>query len=359
MMRKGFLSMLLVFLVVGFILKPVTAVNASTNPPLPDRIEEKEIVDFELVVTDINGNCILIETDLEKDGTQKIFDDANLGGYEITYGQDGKSLKVCGNLPSKLVIPMHGRIPEGIDRKTIMLPTGENLYLKFFDLGQKSYYRVKDMQDSTVIDTTSKSFTIIHSQLEDVLNTINSNITDPDAKKVAEEYINLGLIDYVQRDLIPLFTKYDPDRVSYLEQKVSELESLVKKLNSTVISQESKISELEAENSKLKSQISSLNSEISSLKNKNSELENQVSELSEERDSYKGSAKTFQTVSIVLVVLLLAGSFLAYRTGHKSGYKEGYRKGHSEGEKKGYSRGKRDGYEECIRERENLSEGVL
>ncbi|NJE05348.1 hypothetical protein E3E36_04170 [Thermococcus sp. M36] len=358
---KRFLSLILVVFIAGFLINPVAAVTSSTDPELPDSIEENKVVDFSLTITDIRGSCVLIETDLEKDGGTPIFDVTDLTGY--TLGSDGKSLKICNNLPSKLVIPIHGRIPEGITRKTVLLPTGESLYLKFFDQGQKSYYRVKDLSGNTVIDTTSKSFTIIHPQLEDIMRIIDTNITDPNARGVAKKYISLGLIDYVYGDLIPIFVKYDPGRVANLEQRVSKLQSLTDELNSTIKDQSATLSSLEAENSRLKSQTSDLESKVSELQNENSDLKGQIEALTQERDEYRKSAGTFKTVSILLFVVLLAGSFFAYRTGRQSGYKEGYRKGYDEGKREGYNRGKRDGYEQCMEEmgrsEPSIGSGVL
>lgn len=341
---KKFLLVSVVILIVGIGLKPAKAINTSTEPSLPDSLEEKQIVDFQLTITDIQGDCILIETDLDKDGSTPIFDTTSLTEYQITV--KGKSLEICGTFPTKLTVPIHGKIPEGIDRQTLTLPNGQTLYLKFFDTGQKNYYRVKDVKGNNIIDSTSKSFTIVHPQLEEVKKVTEANITDPNAKQIIVEYVELGLIDYVQKDLIPLFVRYDPDRINTLENKVLELENLVKELNTTVVKQKDTIASLQRENDKLKNENSGLKSQVSELQAKVSELESQVSLLTQENESYQGSTRMFKMTTIVLAVLLIGGVFFAHTTGRKSGYKEGHRKGYSEGKREGYERGKQDGYRE-------------
>ena len=58
------------------------------------------------------------------------------------------------------------------------------------------------------------------------MSIINNNITDPKAKQIAKEYIDLGLIDFVQNDLLPPFIKYDPKTFEEMSNKIQELENL-------------------------------------------------------------------------------------------------------------------------------------
>jgi hypothetical protein len=55
-MSRKLLAVVALFVVFSLVLSnPVSALTTSTNPELPNQIEEKKVVDFTLVITDIHG----------------------------------------------------------------------------------------------------------------------------------------------------------------------------------------------------------------------------------------------------------------------------------------------------------------
>lgn len=336
------------------LLSPVSALTTTTNPQLPSEIKENSVVDFTLIITDIQGQTLTILTDLKQDGSTPIFDTSNLGDYQITLG--GNWIKISPKpgqtFPDTLEIHIHGVVPEGVTTKVIYTPTNQKLVLKFFDLGEHIYYRVSDG-----IDSESKNFVIIHPQLEEVMNIINNNVTDPKAKQIAKEYIDLGLIDFVQNDLLPLFVKYDPQTFEEMSIKIQELENLVAQLNETAAQQQklleeknstikdlsAQVSALQAENSKLKTQVSTLEEKVKTL-------EAQLNQTAKQRDDAKSRAKNFQIATAVLGLLVVIAGAVAYRSGKSSGFKAGFSQGRKRGYDEGYRKGEERGYERCMRE---------
>jgi len=352
-MRRNLVAIVVFFVALGLVLSPVSALTTSTNPELPSQIEEKKVVDFTLVITDIHGTKLTIITDLKPDGTTPIFDTSNLGNFNVKLEDNKIEISPkSGSFPSTVEIHIHGVIPEGITTKVVQTPTNKKLVLKFFDLGEHIYYRVSDGYNSE-----SKNFVIIHPQLERVLSIIENNVTDPDAKAIAKEYIDLGLIDFVEKDFLPLFVKYDPKTVESLKHRISELEAQVAQLNETLKEKESRIASLTSENDKfkkenenLKSENENLNQQVSSLKEKVNSLQAQLEEANTAKAKAQKSAKNFQIVTIVLVLLVGIAGFAGYRSGKSAGvreakskwYKKGYEEGYRKGEEHGYERGRRE-----------------
>jgi len=352
---RGKMVAIVAFLVAfSVLLSPVSALTTTTNPQLPSQIKENTVVDFTLIITDIQGQTITIITDLKQDGSTPIFDTSNLGDYQVTLG--GNWIKISPkpgqSFPDTLEIHIHGVVPEGVTTKVVYTPTNQKLVLKFFDLGEHIYYRVSDG-----VDSESKNFVIIHPQLEQVLNIIDNNVTDPKAKQIAKEYIDLGLIDYVQNDLLPLFVKYDPQTIERMNTTIQELESLVAQLNETVAQQmklleeknatikdlTAQVSALQAENGKLKTQVSTLQEKVKTL-------EVELNQTAKQRDDAKSAAKNFQIATGVLALLVVVAGFIAYRSGKSSGFKEGFSQGKREGYDEGYRKGEENGYRECEEE---------
>ncbi|WP_456396348.1 hypothetical protein [Thermococcus sp.] len=361
-MRKIAIVLSVVLSAIILLSTPAYALTASTSPSLPDQKLEGATVDFSLTITDIKGNCIIIETDLDKDGNTPIFDITGLTGYQLTIHE--KDIEICNNLPSSLTLSIHGRIPKGITTQDVQVQGGKILKLKFFDLGQHIYYRVKDVMDGSVLSSDAKTFTIIHPQLEDARKKIEENIKDPDARRIAEQYIDLGLFDYVYNDLLPLFSKYDPENISRLQNRINELEALVAQLNqtikkqgqiiqeqnATISQQEGKISQLKGENANLKNENSNLKSQIASLNSQISEKDKKISEMDEARMEYAHKAKNMQIAAVVLFILMLVVGFVGYSTGKKAGYSTGFREGKEKGYSQGYRKGKEDGYQQGLDE---------
>jgi len=359
---KGKLIAIVAFLMAfSLFMGPVNALTTTTNPSLPDKVQEKTVVDFILVINDIRGDTLTIITDLKQDGSTPIFDTSNLGDYQISLG--GNWIKITPkpghSFPGTLEVHIHGVVPEGITTKVIYTPNNQKLVLKFFDLGEHIYYRVSDG-----VDSESKNFVIIHPQLETVLTAIDSNVTDPNAREIAKRYIDLGLIDFVQNDLLPLFVKYDPQTFEQMQEKIEELESLVAQLNETVTKQkklieekDSTINDLESQVSNLQAENDKLKEEVSTLQTKVKALEAQLNETSRQRDEAKGTAKNFKIATGVLVLLVLVAGVLAYRSGKSSGYKEGFSRGKKKGYEEGYRLGEERGYERCRREYQSSSGG--
>ncbi|WP_461865905.1 hypothetical protein [Thermococcus sp.] len=361
-MKKTASVLSVVFSALILLSMPVYALTTSTTPSLPPQKVEGATVDFSLTITDIEGDCIVVETDLDKDGNAPIFDITGLTGYQITLHE--RDIRICGNLPSALKIPIHGKIPKGIIIQNVQIQGGKVLKLKFFDLSQHVYYRVKDIKDDTVLNSAAETFTIIHPQLEDAKKQIEENIKDSDAKRIAEEYIDLGLFDYVYNDLLPLFSKYDPANISRLQGRINDLESLVSELNqtiqeqektiqtenATIQEQENKIKTLENENAQLKNDVSNLNSQITQLKSQLKEKDDKIAKLEKSNKEYQNKAKNMQIVAIVLFVLILIVGFVGYNTGKKTGYNTGFREGKEKGYSQGYRKGKEDGYQQGLDE---------
>jgi uncharacterized coiled-coil protein SlyX len=344
------LLLILVFLVING--SSVSALTTGTNPPLDPSVPEGSVIDFTLIITDIHGTSLQIITDLEQDGTTPIFDTSNLGQYEVSLRGNTLEikLKTGQSWPNSLEIHIHGKIPQGIQVKTIMTPSNKRLQLKFFDLGEHIYYRVTDG-----VDSESKNFVIIHPQLERVNNIIQNNITDENAKRIAEEYIELGLIDYVENDLIPLFVKYDAqtwqqmsDKINKLEALVSELNQTLKELNQTVKSQEATIQ-------KQRQEISSLSAKVTELNQTNAQLKEELEKTMTERTNYKKKSSTMTIVSGVLLIIAIIAGVGGYSSGKKSGYQEGYKRGRSTGREEGWREGYDAGYNAGLEACKNTS----
>ncbi|WP_297509105.1 hypothetical protein [Thermococcus sp.] len=353
-MKRRLVAIVVFFVALGLLLSPVSALTTSTNPELPSQIEEKKVVDFTLVITDIHGTKLTIITDLKQDGATPIFDTSNLGNFDVKL--QGNKIEISpksGSFPSVVEVHIHGVVPEGITTKVVQTPTNQRLSLKFFDLGEHIYYRVTDGYDSE-----SKNFVIIHPQLEKVNSIIENNVTDPKAKAIAKEYIDLGLIDFVENDLLPLFVKYDPQTIENLQNKISELQALVEQLNSTLKEKDKKISNLQEqvkslsdENGKLKSENENLNQRVSDLEKKVKDLQAQLEEANRLKASAQKSAKNYLIATVVLVILVGVVGFAGYRSGKSTGVREAKSKWYKKGYDEGYRRGEEHGYERCMRER--------
>jgi len=285
----GHISMYRYILFISILLTipSIYGISTSVSEQLPKSIEKNSVVDFELVITDIQGDNVVIETSLEKDGNNEIItaDSSN----PMTYENNKKRLIIKGPFSNFLKIKIHGKIPKGIKYRDISLANGKVLKIVEFDKDNHPYYTIKDMKNDETLGTNSETYVITYPELEE-LDTSLTKINDEDVKKVADKFTEHGLYVYVKDDMIPLFGKYDFNAIKDAEV---------------------------------------LKENISILKNENKKL--------------KGDANLWKYISIALLVLLIIGGIGMYKLGEREGKERGRKKGHDVGYREGYERGYDDG----------------
>ncbi|WP_048147144.1 hypothetical protein [Pyrococcus abyssi] len=235
-MKKGII--VVVLFLIGFLSAPVSSLVLKTNITLPSKIESGARVDFVLEISDIQGQCIYIETDLDQDKGRDIF---NLTGIEYSFikkGPKGKSILICGNFRGKsLKIPIHGIVPSGVIIQKVSIKARNEtkvLVLKSFDTSDHYYYLVKDLstKDGPEIDKDFTPFKIKNPEYDQLINEINS-LNATDAKQIALKMLDYGLFDIVKNDLMPIFKNYDPTTAKKLSECEKALNLSQKELQET------------------------------------------------------------------------------------------------------------------------------
>jgi hypothetical protein len=277
----------ILFISILLAIPSIYGISTSVSEQLTNSIEKNSVVDFELVITDIQGDKVVIETSLEKDGNNEIItaDSSN----PMTYENNKKRLIIKGPFSNSLKIKIHGKIPNGVKYRDISLANGKVLKIVEFDKDNHPYYIIKDMKNDETLGTNSETYVITYPELEE-LDTSLTKINDENVKKIADKFIEHGLYAYVKDDMIPLFKKYNFSAIRDVE---------------------------------------ALNENISMLKNENKKL--------------KGDANLWKYISVALFVLLIVGSIGMYKLGERKGSEDGYKKGYKAGNSEGYERGYDDG----------------
>jgi len=169
----------------------VSALQVEINGNIPDESEEGEIVDFTMIITGIPlaADYIFIDSDLDKNGTQPIF---NFTELNITSNSNSYQLPLDGTI-SSLTVNVKGRIPTIKVVKQV-----EKLTLVKFDPKRTGYlyYRLKFTDDSNnpLKESDARTFSVYVPEITQFDKKLDT-IEDPFIRKYLQGLFDKGLVN--------------------------------------------------------------------------------------------------------------------------------------------------------------------